>query len=914
METLERSRMRLLRRLTYWLRFRSSQSELRDEMDFHRACLENDFRRRGFDPVDAADAARRTMGNETFMREESRGVWIMPAAETIWKDWSYAWRGLRRSPTFTLVAVLSLALAIGANTAMFTVVDALMLRSLPVPHPEQLVTIGDPSATGSFSQGSPRYDTFSYPIYADVRDHATAFSGVYATGQAGALDVLLSNNMSATPEHPVGRFVTGSYFDVLQVPAEYGRVFTGAEDAAPNADPFVVISHGYWLRRFGGDRAAIGRKLSINGTIVTVVGVMPASFSGDVIGGRADLWIPMMMQPALKANRSRLNDRTTSWLLLMGRLAPGKTLAQARTAVRGVIEQSLRTNMSDSNWVQLQRELRTAPIDVESGARGFSYFRTAYAQALGILMATVAVVLLVVCANVANLMLARAAARGREISVRLALGADRSRLIQQLLTESMLLGLVSAVVGLAFAVWGTRILLSIASGGPAPIPLDVHVDMRILLYTLAITLSTVVLFGLVPALRATRLQVADALRTRGGGVAMGARRRFRLPLAKALVAGQVALSMLLLIGTGVLLRSMERIGDADLGLDRDHLLVATIDAQHRGYTGARLTTLIHDVVDRARRVPGVAAVSYSENGIFTGTEAFSSMRAPGFTIRADSDRAVSYDLVGPEYFRAIGAPIARGREFTEEDNERSAKVVILNETMARYYFANGDALGRTITRRDSTLTIVGIARDVEEQDVRAKPIRRMYLPSLQATETPGVLNLIVRGTGDPAALSKPLLTALSEIDAALPVTAMPVNALVQGSMGQSLLMTQVISFFGALALLLAALGLYGVMAFTTARRTSEFGLRVALGAGASSVTGMVLREALGLAAVGFVVGLPAGVLATQLIRSQLFGVDAFDPITALGATIVLAFVALVAAGVPALRAARVSPLEALRAE
>jgi predicted permease len=910
--------MRLLRRLTYWLRFRSSQTDLRDEMAFHRSCLEDDFRRRGLDPAAAGDAARRMMGNETYMREESRGVWIMPTAETIGKDWRYAWRGLLRSPTFTLVAVLSLGLGIGANTAMFTVVDALMLRSLPVPHPEELVTIGDPSATGSFSQGNPRYDTFSYPIYTDVRDHNDAFSGVYATGQGGALDVLFAADAGGTPEHPAGRFVTGNYFDVLQVRAEYGRVFTGAEDSAPGADPFVVISHGYWLRRFGGDRSAVGRKLSINGTIVTVVGVMPATFSGDVIGGQSDLWIPMMMQPALKANRARLNDHTTSWLLLMGRLAPGKTLAQAQASVRGVVEQSLRSSVSDSNWVQLQRELRTTPVDVESGARGFSYFRTAYAQALGILMATVAVVLLVVCANVANLMLARAAARAREISVRLALGAGRARLVQQLHTESVLLGIVAAVVGLAFAMWGTRILLAIASAGPAPIPLDVHLDIRILSYTLAITLATVLLFGLVPALRATRVEVANALRTRGGGgsggggAAVGG--RFRLPLAKALVAGQVALSMLLLIGTGVLLRSMQRVAAAPLGLDRDHLLVATVDAQHRGYTGARLTTLMHDVVDRARRVPGVVAVSYSENGIFTGTEGFSSMRAPGFTIRADSDRAVAFDLVGPEYFRAIGAPLVRGREFTEEDNAGAARVVILNETMARYYFSNGDALGRSITRQDSTLTIVGIARDVEEQDVRAKPIRRMYLPSLQAKEPPGVFNLIIRGSGDPATLSKPLLTALAEIDPSLPVSAMPVNALVQGSMGQSLLMTQVISFFGALALLLAALGLYGVMAFTTARRTGEFGLRVALGADASTVTRMVLREALGLAAIGFIIGLPAGVLATRLIRSQLFGVDTFDPITAIGATVVLAFVALVAAGAPALRAARVSPIEALRAE
>lgn len=911
--------MRVLRRLAYWLRFRSSQAELRDELDFHRTSLENDFRRRGLPPAAAADAARRVMGNETYMREDARGVWILPGIETVWKDLSYAWRGLRRSPTFALVAVLSLGLGIGANTAMFTVVDALMLRTLPVPHPEQLVTIGDPSATGSFSQGNPRYDVFSFPIYADVRDHVDAFSGVYATGPAGALDVVFGAGAAAggAPEHPAARFVTVNYFDVLQVRAEYGRVFTGAEDAVMNGDPFVVISHGYWQRRFGGARSAIGTKLSVNGTTMTVIGVMPASFVGDVVGGQSDLWIPMMMQPPLKANRSRLDDRTVSWLLLMGRLAPGRTLAEARAGTRGAIEQSLRANMSDSNWVQLARTLRTTPISVDAGARGFSFFRTAYAQALGILMATVAVVLLVVCANVANLMLARAAARHREISVRLALGAARTRLVQQLLTESVLLGALSAIVGLAFASWGTRILLSIAASGSAPIPLDVHADVRILCYTLAITLATVLLFGLVPALRATRVDVAHALRTRGGGDAGGTARfggRFRLSLARLLVTGQVALSMLLLIGTGVLLRSMQRVAEADLGLDRDHVLVATVNAQHRGYSGGALITLTHQLIERTRRIPGVVAASYSVNGIFTGTESFASMRAPGFIIRADSDRAVAFDLIGPEYFRALGAPLLRGREFTEEDNGGSARVVILNETMARYYFANGDALGRTITRRDSTLTIVGIARDVEEQSVRAKPIRRMYLPSLQATEPPGEFSLIVRGNGDPDALAKPVVLALTELDAALPVSAVSVNSLVRASMGQSLLMTQVITFFGALALLLAALGLYGVVAFTTARRTSEFGLRLALGAGAATVTATVLREALALAAIGFVVGLPAGMLAARLMRSQLFGVDSFDPITALGASVVLAAAVVIAASVPALRAARVSPLEALRTD
>jgi putative ABC transport system permease protein len=906
---------------------RGLERDVDAELAFHLEMRTRKLIANGLSPDAARAGALSQFGDYRGVRDEcliinrkrERRMQLADFWANVRQDARYAVRSLVEHRVFSLVVLLTLAIGIGANTAIFSVVDALLLRTLPVPHPEQLVTIGNPAGTGTFAQGSESVDVFSNPIYTDLRDRNDVFSGTYAIGQLGTADMFAQENRTSgdrVPEHPVGRFVTGNYFDVLQVHARIGRTFTGAEDTAPNADPFVVISDAYWQRRFAGDPGVVGRRISINGAALTIVGVMPPTFSGDIVGGHTDLWVPMMMLPALTGSPARLTDRSTSWLLFMGRLAPGKTLAQAEQAVRGVIAQSLKTNMSDSNWTRFERNLRTDPIKVGEGSHGFSSVRSVFGPAILIMLAAVAVVLLVVCANVANLMLARAAARAREISVRLALGASRARLVQQLLTESVLIAAVAAVLGLAFASWGTRAMLVVAAQGRAPIPLDARLDARVLGYTCALTLVTAILFGLLPALRATRVEVASALRTQGHGGSGSLRgtSRVRLPLAKALVIAQVGLSVLLLVGTGVLVRSMQRVAQADLGLARDHLLIVGVDAQHRGYQGARLSALLSDLTARATRVPGVAGVSYSTNGIFNGTESFSSIRVPGFEIRADSDRFVAFDAVGPGYFRAVGTTLLRGRGIESGDDARAAKVAVLNETMAKYYFKNADAVGKTLVRKDSTYTIVGIVHDVEEQDVRAAPVRRMYLSIDQATRLPGYVNFTIRAAGDPAALVEPMRAAFTAADAALPVSATPVNTLVGNSVSQSLLMTQVISFFGALTLLLAALGLYGVMAFTTARRTGEFGLRIALGASGGDVTRMVLREALALVAVGLAVGLPAGLGAVRLIRNELFQVGTFDPVTAIAAAVLLALVAVIAAGLPAVRASRVAPVEALRAD
>ena len=903
---------------------RHLERDVDDELAFHLAMRTRKLVDAGLDAESARAKALEQFGDFTGVRDEcltidhdlERRMRWTDFLSNLRQDLAYALRSLRQHKQFAAVVLAILTLGIGANTATFTLIDALMLRSLPVANPDQLVTMGDPSAVGSGWHGTPSTRVFSYPLFVDVRDRNRVLSGMYATGGTGSIDVVISNatsDVGARPEHPRGRLVSANFFDVLGVRPLAGRAFTGEEDRTPGGAPVAVISHSYWTRRFSSDPGVIGRKISVNGVQLTIVGIGPAGFSGDVVGQSADLWIPIVMQPLIVPHDAALTARTTSWLLLMGRLSPGVTIEQARTELSTLAAQSIKAQMSDTDWASYETGLRTEPILVEPGARGFSYYRSAYARALFILLAAVGLVLLVVCANVANLMLARSAVRGREMSVRLALGAGRGRLIQQLLTESALLAGLAAGFGLLVARWGSALLLRVASAGPQPIPLDVAPNGSVMAYTIALALFTTMLFGLVPALRASRVELVASLRTQGRGGA-SSDRPGRMSVGKMLVVAQVALSALLLVGTGMLLQSMRRIRNADLGVPRDRLVLVSVEAGRSGFAGARLATLMRDLTARLRQIPGVAAVTFSENGLFSGTESLTSIDVPGFAVHADSDRHVSYDAVGPNYVRAIGARLLSGRDFDARDNETSMRSAILNETMARYYFANGDAVGRTIVRRDSALTVIGVVRDVEEQDVRAHPIRRMYIPIFQARELPREFNIEVRTAGDPSALLQAIRAAVLAAHPTLAIDIHSLNDLVSDSLGKDRLVTQVITFFGVLALVLAALGLYGVMVFTTTRRASEFGLRMALGAKSADVTRMVVREALLLTIVGLAIGLPAGLGAARLIRGQLFEVGIVDPASIVAAVVVLTATSAIASYLPARRAAHVTPLEALRSE
>ncbi|GJG89349.1 hypothetical protein tb265_45300 [Gemmatimonadetes bacterium T265] len=836
-------------------------------------------------------------------------------------DFRFALRALRRTPAATAVLLLVLALGIGANTALFSLADALLFRPLPVPHPEQLVSVGDPARPGGLSEGTPRADLFSYPAYADVRDAARTVAGLYATGRAERLDVIVRQGPATAAgeaEHPRARYVSGNFFGVLEVPAFRGRTFTEAEDRVAGGAPVVVVSHGYWTRRLGGDPAAVGRPLVVNGTPLTVVGVTPPGFTGDVVGQPAELWIPITMQPVLAATHTRLTSRSVSWLLLMGRLAPGGTAERARAELVPLVTRSLADHVPAADAGGVARELRRHPVRVEPGGRGFSADRQAFGPALRVLGAAVGLVLLLVCANVAHLLLARAAARGREMSVRLALGADRRRLLRQLGVESVVLALGGAALGLVVAAGATALLLRLASRGPRPLPLGAGLDARALLFTAALALAAALLFGLAPALHASRVELASALRTQGRGLtgtARGGGRLRGLTAGPLLVVAQVALSAVLLAATGMLGRSMRGVERADLGVARDRLLVVTLDVGRTDTAAARRLARMRALAERARQVPGVLAATPSENGLFSGTESGTTLQVEGFRAAADADTVVQYDVVGPDYARTVGARLVRGRDLLASDDESGAKAALVNASMARFFFPGQDPIGRHVTMDSATYAIVGVVADVQGQGVRDAPTRRLYVPVAQAPDRLDRYSLLVRTAGDPARAAGPVRQALHAADpSAVVLDASPLDALVRDSVGEDLLVARVVTLFGALALGLAALGLYGVLAHATLRRTNEFGLRMALGADARHVLGLVLREAAVLVAGGAAAGLPLSVAAARLLRHQLYGVEGGDPLTLVGVVGVLGATALLAAAVPARRATRVDPMVALRSE
>lgn len=912
-----------------------------DEIEFHLAMRIAKLVAQGVDPAVARAQALRQFGDASAVRAECLTIdrdreRVMRRAHRLsdlWQDASYALRTMRQHKTVVGVMLLILALGIGANTAMFTLIDALVLRSLPVEHPDQLVTIGDPHRTGSMSQGTPNPSLASVPVYEELRDQNTVFSGLYANGrvellnmtapQAGAAHSTAASG--ADFEHPSARFVSGNFFKVLGVHAVAGRTFAEDEDRKAGDDPVVVIGYSYWQRRFGGRASAIGSTITLNGAPMTIVGVAPKSFTGDIVGQEPNMWLPLMMQPSIDPHENVLEDRTTSWLLLMGRLAPGVTLDQARAQITTIYKRTL-IDHAGKNVSDVQRGLRRVPMQVDPGARGFSYWRRAFASSLYTLMAAVGLVLLIVCANVGNLMLSRAAARGREMSVRMALGAGRGRLVQQLLTESVILALAGGALGLLVAYWGSIALLHLASGGPKAIPLDVNPDGRILAFTGLISLVTAVFFGLAPALRATRVQLASALRAQGRNLVGAAGSRLLSP-GKLLVMVQVALSVLLLVATGLLVRSTMQLRTSDVGIARDQILMARVASGQAGYTELRLTALMRDLIQRVSQVPGVASASLSENGIFSGTESGTTLSVDGFTAHADSDTVVAYDDVGPGYFATTGAHLLRGRDIEPRDNETASKVAVVNETMAHFYYPHGDAIGHHITVSGDPFEIVGVVSDIQEQDVRAPPARRLYLATLQlgcapdakncTSQLPTGFNLEIRARPgvDPARLAEPVRRAIAAADPSLPVLAVtPLTQLIEDSIGTDILVARVVSGFGLLALVLASLGLYGVMAYATVRRTAEFGLRMALGAEAGAMMRMVLRESMLLVAIGALVGIPASLAAAPLLKDRLFGVGAFDLSSILVAVAAMALTAGVAAALPAIRASRVSPMEALREE
>jgi predicted permease len=850
------------------------------------------------------------------LRQAQTPASITPGAPTtrlvgdLWQDLRYTIRTFQKQPGFASAVVLMLALGIGANTAIFTLINAVMFQSLPVPAPERLVAVGDPSRPTALWEGGPMIDVLSYPMYRRLRDHNKVFSGLLASGKTGRLEMTTDNS---SPELVRGRLVSSNYFDVLQVRPILGRPFASDEDRT-NASPVVVISQEFWKTRFGARAEILGQSMGLNGSSFTIVGVASPGFSGEVVGSPTDVWIPLTMQGRVQG-RERLERADSNWLLGLGRLAPGISLPQARAELVVLAQQALVEFTGAGTSEEKLREIRSQMVPVEPGGRGFSWVRRNLSSLLFTLMAVVGLVLLIACANVGNLLLARATSRQKEISVRLALGASRLRLVRQLLTESAVLASLGGLTGLLIAGWGSRILSGlVARGGPNPVPFDVDVrpDLVVLAFAAGAAALTALLFGVVPALRATRVELAPMLKDSARGVTQG-----RWSLSRVLVVGQLALSVPLLLFAGLFVRSLINLERVDVGYARDSVVLLKADmANGRNLSVAEQLLRARELGERLQSLPGIRGVTMSENGLFSGTNSRTDgLQVEGFESPRLEDRTASFDQVGPGYFRILGTPLLAGREFDERDTTDRPPVVVINETLATAYFGTRNPLGKYLQNGGDRYTIVGVVKDNRQQTLKGRTERRFYLALLQNKDPLAAWNFEIRTTVDAASVIPVLRREVQTFDPNLRVSELePVRTLMAQTISNDRTVAQLSGLFGALAVLLAVAGLYSVTSYTMSRRTSEIGLRMALGADRAKVIRMVLREALVLIAAGLTLGLPTALVSSRLTAANLSDVSPHDPLIVAAALLVMLVAGLGAGVVPAIRACRIDPVKALQHE
>jgi predicted permease len=839
------------------------------------------------------------------------------------QDVLYGLRTLRKSPGVTAIAVLSLALGIGANTAIFSVINALLLRNLPVRDPQQLVVLSDPEASGMDS-GIDNGDRmfFSYHEFEGFRDNTNVFSGVFAFSSAFFLPpVRISETDEGTREFV--NLASGAYFSTLGVEPLMGHTFGPEADQGRMADPVAVLSYDFWLRRMQKDPAVIGRKIHINKTVFEVIGVMRPDFTGIVVGDAPDIWTPITMMQAVRPGPDDLTQqpgtaRRVMFLHVVGRLKPGVNLAQANTAVNIAYRQGIELEAASIANPDRRHDLLDSRVVTRDARHGLSSLRGDYAQPLGILMGLVGLLLLLACANVANLLLAKTTGRQRELSVRVALGAGRGRLVRQLLTESVMLATTGAVLGILFAQWADHVLLRMVSEGPDPVPLDVHPDAMVLLFAVGVTLATSVLFGLLPALRATRVDLNQVLRGASRSISGGGRGSGRLPMGKVLVGAQVAISLLLLVTAGLFVRSLQKLTSVPLGYEPEHLIMFGIDPTASGYKQTMVRPLYEQLLSKINLIPGVRAATLSENGFFYGGDSGDEVSFPGYSVKPGLDMGVRFDLVGPRYFSTTGIPVLAGRDVEERDSNGLAPVW-LNQTMARYYFGDENPIGRHMVVHysfgDADYDIQGIVADAKSNSIRSAPGRRCYLPFFGAFGKASDAIFEVRYTSDASAITSEIRRLMHEADGSLDAPVFrTVHELIDRRLTGDKMTAKLSSFFGSIALVLACIGLYGVLSYNVTQRTGEIGVRMALGAQRGNVLGLILREALIVTLLGATVGLAAALAATRVMASMLYGVTPRDPATMVVAASVLLGVAALAAAIPAWRASRTDPITALRYE
>jgi predicted permease len=827
----------------------------------------------------------------------------------LFEDVRYALRGLQKSPLFTIVALVSLAIGIGANTAVFSLMDQALLRSLPVKHPEQLVLFSAPGPRrGNVNTSYGDEMTFSYPMYREFRDGNPVFSGVMAR-----FPISFSMSWHDQTERVHGDLVSGNYFDVLGVHAAIGRTFTPEDDLKPGAEPVVVLSYGFWKRRFGAEPGVLNQSITLNAHPMTIVGVAEAGFKSVGVGEAPDLFVPMAMQGQMMPSGSDLEKRRSYWLNIFARLKPGISRRQAEAGMNTFWRPILESEAKDLNMSQnVRTRFLNRHLSLQEGGQGISGAPPQFSAAIEVLMGMVGLLLLIACANVANLLIARASGRQREVGIRLAMGASRLRLIRQLLTESLLLALGGGLLGLLVADWTGGGLLSFLPDDPAVHGLSSHPDMRVFVFALGLSVLTGLLFGLLPAIQGTRAELAATLKDQASGVVGGfGHLRFR----KGLVITQVALSLVLLIGAGLFARSLYNVKNIDVGFHTDHLIQFTIQPSLNGYNQARMLALFERLREDIARLPGIRSVSMAQEPLLAGDTEAGTLKVDGYQAKEDDDMVANENYVGPGYFATMGVPLLVGRDFTTADGPGKPQVAVINEKLAKHFFGGDNPIGRHIRfgRNDEPIQIVGLVKNGKMSDPKEKQQQVVY--GCYAQRQMSQLTFYARTSQEPLAAAQMLRDEVRTQDANLPIFNVKT---MQQQIDEALFMDRLVAAlsaaFGALATLLAAVGLYGVMAFMVTRRTREIGIRMALGANRRNVLGLVMREVLILAGAGIAIAVLASFALGSVIQSQLLGVSGRDPLVLVCATASLALVALLAGYLPALRATRVDPLSALRYE
>ena len=841
----------------------------------------------------------------------------------LWNDIRFALRGFRRTPLFTAIAVLSLAFGIGANTAIFSLLDQVILRLLPVKHPEQLALL---TMKGEFYGSNWGMNAISYPMYKDFKENNQVFSGMFCR-----FPISTSLGYGGRTELVDAELVSGSYFPVLGIGAHIGRTITPDDDRLPGGHPLAVLSYNFWRNHFNGNAGIVGKQIVLNGHNMTVIGVAQPNFDGVELGHATKVFVPVMMKAQMTPNWDGLKDRRQRWINAFGRLKPGVTLTQAKASLQPFMHSMLELEVKEAafrNASQFDRQqFLKCYIDVLPGSQGRSYLRQHLTTPLWVLMALTVAVLLLACANLANLLLARATTREREFAIRLAIGAGRRRVIRQLLVESMLLSAFGAALGLVLALWADRFLLTayLPTESTGDLAISAVPDLRVLGFTLCTMLATALIFGLVPAWQSSRADIAPTLKDQAGAVLGGG----NVVLRKILVATQVTLSLLLLIGAGLFMRTLSNLRNLSPGFSAEKLASFELDPSLSGYSVERTKSFYSHLTEELQALPGVKSVGLASLRILDDNDWESSMTIEGYTAKPGEHPLPYMNSISPNYFGTMGIPVVAGRDFTVKDTQQikhgrdaddwTPTKVMINESFARKYFKTRNPVGLHVgfgsdpgTKTD--MEIIGVVKDVKYSNLRDETPVQAYVPYLAGHDLGG-MTIYVRTSLEPQQLMPLIRQRVQGLDANVPVYAMrTADEQISRSLRNERLVASLSTLFGLLATVLAVVGLYGVMAYTVSRRTREIGIRMALGALQKNVLWMVMKEVLVLIAIGVLVGVPAAIGLSRLIQNQLYGLTANDPVTLSFATVVLVLVASLAGFIPALKASRIDPTRALKYE